>query len=234
VKTPGKATELRTTAGDVPLQEYHLSQGGHAWSILHTGAVLTFEDEQELLSEREARLPFGVALWPSSIALAHELIARGNDLRGRQVLELGAGTGLPGIVAASLGARVVQTDRQPAALHLGRLNAERNGLAAVIEHRVADWLEWTEPTRYDWIIGADILYSPAVHAALRRIFETSLAPDGRVLIADPFRPRSFPLLEELEAAAWTIRVGKWSVGEAGAESSVGVYELTRAADSPPR
>ena len=57
-------TVLHTTAGDVALHEYRATFGGHAYRILHTGAVLTFLDEQILLSERETRLPYGIALWP--------------------------------------------------------------------------------------------------------------------------------------------------------------------------
>lgn len=219
-------TELHTTAGDVPLHEYRATLGGQAYTILHTGAVLTFVDEQVLLSERETRLPYGLALWPSAIALAHEIAGRADEARGRHVLELGAGTGLPGIVAASLGARVVQTDRQQAALSLGRLNAERNGVTTV-EHRLADWAAWTDATRYDWIIGSDILYTPAMHPHLTGILESNLAPGGRVLLSDPFRRRSFPLLESLAASAWAITVGKWSVGEEGEQSPIAVYELTR-------
>jgi predicted nicotinamide N-methyase len=219
-------TELRTTAGDVPLHEYHVTLGGHAYTILHTGAVLTFLDEQILLSERETRLPYGVALWPSAIALAHEIAARTTDARDRRVLELGAGTGLPGIVAASLGAHVVQTDRQQAALSLCRLNAERNGVGTV-QHRLADWAAWTDTTLYDWIIGADILYAGAMHPHLTRIFASNLAPGGRVLLSDPFRRASLAFLESLEAAGWTITVDRWSVGEQTEPSPVGVYELTR-------
>jgi methyltransferase-like protein 23 len=224
-------TELPTTIGDLALQEYHATLGGRVWTILHTGAVLTRDDEQRLLFEREKRrLPYGVSLWPSSIALAHEIVARADEVRGRSVLELGAGTGLPGIIAASLGARVVETDRQQAALHLCRLNAERNGLASSIEHRLADWSTWTDAARYDWIIGSDILYAAAAHAHLRCIFESNLAPGGRILLADPFRRASLGLLEPLEAAGWTITLGKWSVGEDGAQHPVGIYELTRAGD----
>ena len=85
-------TELHTTAGDVPLHEYHGTFGELACRILHTGAVLTFLDEQILLSERETRLPYGLALWPSAIALAHEIVTRSDEVRGHRVLELGAGT----------------------------------------------------------------------------------------------------------------------------------------------
>ena len=209
----------------MPLHEYHVTLGGQAYTILHTGAVLTFLDEQILLSERETRLPYGVALWPSAIALAHEIAGRADEARGRHVLELGAGTGLPGIVAASLGAHVVQTDRQQAALSLCRLNAERNGVR-IVEHRLADWAAWTDTTRYDWIIGADILYAAAMHPHLTRIFESNLAPGGRVLLSDPFRRASFALLESLETAGWAIAASRWTVGEEGEESPVGVYELS--------
>jgi predicted nicotinamide N-methyase len=218
-------TELHTSAGNVALHEYRTTLGGQVWTILHTGAVLTEEDEQRLLQARE-RLPYGVSLWPASIALAHEIVARADQVRGRQVLELGAGTGLPGIIAASLGAHVVQTDRQQAALHLCRLNGERNGVAG-IEHRLADWTAWTDATRYDWIIASDILYAMAMHSHLRSIFESNVAPGGRILLSDPFRRASLLLLEPLEAEGWRITLAKWNVGEDGAQSPVGVYELSR-------
>ena len=219
-------TQLSTSAGDIPLQEYCASLAGHFYRVLHTGAVLTFTDEQILLSERETRLPYGIALWPASIALAHEIASRAAEFRGRRVLELGAGTGLPGIVAASLGARVVQTDRQPAALHLCRLNAERNGVRGA-EHRQVDWAAWTDEAHYDWIIGSDILYASAMHPHLTHIIEANLASGGRVLLSDPFRRASFALLESLEAAGWRVTVSKWGVGESDEPAAVGVYELSR-------
>src|SRR3954447_5122554 len=103
---------LPTSAGEFPLHEYRLRLDGREWTALHTDAVLTHANDESLLSVRENRLPYGVALWPSAIALAHEVATRVDAFRGRRVLELGAGTGLPGIVAASLGGQVVQTDRQ--------------------------------------------------------------------------------------------------------------------------
>ncbi|HEX9939456.1 MAG TPA: 50S ribosomal protein L11 methyltransferase, partial [Longimicrobium sp.] len=156
---------LSTTAGDLPLHESHLRLSDRDWSVLHTGLLLTFEDEQRFLSELRERVPYGVALWPSAIALAHEILARGGELKGKTVLELGAGTGLPGIVASSLGARVVQTDRQEVAMAICRRNGQRNG-AGEIEYRLVDWSEWTDTARYDWIIGADILYGETFHPSL--------------------------------------------------------------------
>lgn len=126
---------LRTTAGELSLEEYNLRLEGRAWRILHTGAILTHEDEKRFLDPKQPRLPYGIVLWPAAIALAHEIASR--PMSGLRVLELGAGTGLPGIVAASLGARVVQTDIQEVALFVCKKNAERNGVSAFVEHREA-------------------------------------------------------------------------------------------------
>jgi methyltransferase-like protein 23 len=216
---------LRTSIGERPLEEYHLRVGERAWTILHTGAVLTEEDEQRLLSE-EVRPPYGISLWPAAIALTHDIIARANEFRGRTVLELGAGTGLPGIVAASLGARVVQTDRHEVPMSVCQRNAQRNG-ATSIEHRLADWTLWDDTARYDWIIGADIIYSEKMHEHLRPIFASNLATGGRILLADPFRPISLRFLDALEHEGWRITVTKWAVGETSAPRAIGVFELTR-------
>ena len=219
---------LHTSAGEFPLHEYRLRSAGREWTILHTGAVLTLDDEARFFRELRDRLPYGVALWPAAIALAHDVAARADTIWGRRVLELGAGTGLPGIVAAALGGRVVQTDRHELALSVCQRNGERNGVQT-IEYRLADWTDWHDDERYAWILGSDILYGETLHPHLGRIFASNLAPGGRVLLADPFRGVSLRLLEALEANGWTISVSKWSVGEETAPRAIGLFEL-----EPPR
>jgi predicted nicotinamide N-methyase len=214
---------LSTTAGDLPLDEYRLSLGGHTWKILHTGAILSHEDEEQFLRGDQPRLPYGIALWPAAIALAHEIATR--SVRGLRVLELGAGTGLPGIVAATLGARVLQTDKNAAALAVCRMNAEYNGV--VLEQRAADWTAWSESDAYDFILGADILYADSLHPQLRRIFDTNLAPAGRLLLSDPLRSASIELLEAMSADGWNIAFNKWTVGILPPPRTIGVFELTR-------
>ncbi|HEY0195256.1 MAG TPA: methyltransferase domain-containing protein [Kofleriaceae bacterium] len=214
---------LRTTAGDFPLDEVQLTVDDRVWSILHTGAVISQADELAFLRGEDAtKRPYGIMLWPAAIALAHELGTRA--LAGARVLELGAGTGLPGIVAAARGARVVQTDRQSAAMHVARQNAARNGVTT-IDHRAADWTAWTDPERYDLIIGSDILYAGDLHAPLRRIFEANLAPGGTLLIADPYRDTSLRLLEAMEGDGWRVTLDKWTVGLVPPPRPVGVFAL---------
>ncbi len=221
----GDEDVLRTTAGDIALEEVEVSVQGRRWTLLHSGALVSSEAEAAFLrGEHATPRPYGLVLWPAAIALAHEVATRA--LTGTRVLELGAGTGLPGIVAASLGARVVQTDRQRLVMHVCQRNAERNGVTT-IEHRLADWTAWTEAERFELILGADILYATSLHPHLRHIFETNLVPGGTVLISDPLRATSLPLLEAMEADGWRVTMDKWTVGVTPPPRPVGVFALTR-------
>jgi predicted nicotinamide N-methyase len=216
---------LHTTAGDLPVEEVELAIGGRTWTIRHTGAVIDRDQELAFLrGEAATKRPYGIVLWPAAIALAHEVASRA--LAGARILELGAGTGLPGIVASASGARVVQTDRQKLALHVCKQNAERNG-ATTIDHRLADWTAWEDTERYDLILGSDILYAAPLHASLRHIFAMNLAAGGTVLLADPFRETSMELLEAMEADGWRVALDKWTVGVTPPPRPVGVFALTR-------
>lgn len=53
---------------------------------------------------------YGLFVWPSSIALAEYVWQQRSRFSGTSVVELGAGTSLPGLVAAKVGAEVTLTD----------------------------------------------------------------------------------------------------------------------------
>jgi methyltransferase-like protein 23 len=219
---------LRTSAGDFPLKEYHMRLSGQEWKILHVGSAISYEDEKDFLSGIAEHLPYGVTLWPAAIALAHDIASRAEAFAGRRVLELGSGAGLPGIVAASFGGQVIQTDRNEVVMSVCKRNGALNGIEK-IEHRLADWLMWDDTSQYDWVLGSDLLYGEEMHPYLRHIFETNLIPQGRVLLSDPFRAASMKLLETMEEDGWKITLAKWSVGKEEPLRPIAVYEL-----EPPR
>jgi len=73
----------------------------------------------------------------------------GQALRDRSFLELGAGSGLISLFAASKGARVTATDINPAAVDCLRVNETLNGLAMEVVH--SDLFDRVVPHRFDVI-----------------------------------------------------------------------------------
>lgn len=146
---------------------------------------------------------YGFLLWEAAVGLAHHAAEQIKQIQGKQVLELGAGVGLPGLVAQSLGALVHQTDYQADALALAQWNARQNGIAG-IETFLADWRTWRHPPRYDLILGADILYDATLHFYLEAIFRKNLLPGGQLWLSDPGRPQALDFAVQLEAHGWRI------------------------------
>ena len=98
-------------------------------------------------SSRRSRLGSEIEckVWPAAVILARWLWLHPWIVRGRRVLELGAGVGTAGLAAARAGARrVVLTDINGTALRLARDNATINGAQVAAAAHVAH-LDWGEP-----------------------------------------------------------------------------------------
>ncbi len=154
---------------------------------------------------RDDEPPYWVEVWPASLGMVWALArwSRATDwLRGRAVLDLGCGLGVPGLAAASLGARVTFLDREADALAF----ATWNGARVVDPAGSVQELEcgWDDPVRtaelngkIDVVLLADVSYHASGAAGLLATVERALAPDGIVLHADPSRPESIAFLERL-------------------------------------
>ncbi|XP_013885827.1 histone-arginine methyltransferase METTL23 isoform X2 [Austrofundulus limnaeus] len=132
--------------------------------------VFTFEDknteEKLVVSIPEVLDPqHGMHVWPSAVVLAQYLWTHRAELKGRTVLELGAGVGLPGVVAALCGAQVILSDSSdsPECLQNLRRSCRANGL-----HRVPVLgLTWGDVSpdlmalpELDVVLGSDVFYDP--------------------------------------------------------------------------
>jgi predicted nicotinamide N-methyase len=157
--------------------------------------------------------PYWSILWRSGVALAREL----DDFepRGRRVVELGCGLGLPSIAAARAGARVLATDIEQEPLELLRRNARENGVTvetALVEWATADALVSRGP--FDLVLAADVLYERSSVATLLSLLPR-LAPEA--LIAEPGRPAAEPFLEQARR--------RWEV-ETTTDGVVRIHRLT--------
>jgi predicted nicotinamide N-methyase len=135
-------------------------------------------------------MPYWAELWPAGIALARYLVAE-RDLRGKRVLELGCGLGLPSLAAAAGGAEVLATDWAGDALELLRANAESLGVE--LETLESDWRhadELVERGPWDLVLAADVLYEernvePLVTLLSRLATEALVGDPGRTYL-EPF------------------------------------------------
>jgi predicted nicotinamide N-methyase len=130
------------------------------------------------------QIPFWVFCWAAGAALASHLLAHPEEVRGRRVVDFGAGSGVAGIAAARAGAaRVVAVDEDPAALAAARANAAVNGVTLETASRVPD-------DGWDLLLAADVLYEGSTN--LERLLGWT-GPGRAILLAAPERPGVPPL-----------------------------------------
>lgn len=168
-------------------------------------------------------IPFWAVLWPAAIGMS-EYLWESVNFDGKRVLELGAGLGLVGIVAAAKGATLVQTDFISEALTLAQENAKANGIEN-ISYVLADWRKFVLAEQFDWIIGSDILYEPKLHPYLKSIFKTNLAQGGTIALADPGRDDAVRFVEELCQEGFKVETVVKEVFETGRKVRVSLYFL---------
>jgi predicted nicotinamide N-methyase len=163
-------------------------------------------DPEALLTEeafeREEFLPYWAELWPSAVELARALTAR--NLLGLRVVELGCGLGLPSIVAAIGGARVLAVDWSPAALEFARENASRSGVELeTLECSWGDPAPLLGRAPFDLALASDVLYERRDVQPLLDLLPR-LAPEA--LLAEPGRPAAAAFLAAADATEVTPRV----------------------------
>ncbi|KJS78324.2 MAG: methyltransferase [Pseudomonas sp. BICA1-14] len=152
------------------------------------------EETRRILEEP----PYWSFCWASGLVLARWLAERPEWVRGKRVLDFGAGSGVAAIAAAKAGAvEVVACDLDPLALAACQANAALNE----VELRYSQDF-FGEADRFDLIIVADVLYDRANLPLLDHF----LSRGREALVADS-RVRDFahPLyrrLDVLDACTW--------------------------------
>jgi predicted nicotinamide N-methyase len=121
-------------------------------------------------------IPCWAFAWAAGAMLARLVLDEPERVRGRDVVDFGAGSGIVGIAASMAGAhKVYAVDRDPDALSACRANAA----LASVDLIVTDTL----PEAYDVLCAADVLYA-SDNARLLTTFEA----EGRtLLLADAYR-----------------------------------------------
>ena len=133
-------------------------------------------------------------MWPSSRLLAHAIALQTNGLADYQlpsiencnVLEVGAGCGLGGLVAAKCGAAKVCLTEKIDLIDLLEQEVEVNKLQATVSVRELDWLhESIEQFDFqaDVVIAADVIYDQTLFQPLLSVLTKVLKPFKALIVA---------------------------------------------------
>jgi predicted nicotinamide N-methyase len=133
----------------------------------------------------EPPAPYWAFSWAGGLALARHVLALPQTVRGRRVLDLGAGSGLVAIAAALAGAgETVAAETNPYGLAAIGMNAAANGVTV---SAVGDDLLPGPPPAADLVLAADVFYDRELAARVMAFLDRCVAAGIEVLIGDPGR-----------------------------------------------
>ena len=170
--------------------------------------------------------PVWMITWPAAFGLAEYLLLN-QPASGMRALELGCGTGAPGIALALAGARVVSTDYDQLALAMARYNAKLNGCHS---HETC-FLDWYRPKltgRFDLVVGSEVVYFEKSFRPLLTVLKQYTAPQGNIILSDQWRPQVELFLKLCVEEGFTYRHYKQMVYLPDKNQPVRITILNRA------
>ncbi|CAL8069029.1 unnamed protein product [Orchesella dallaii] len=165
----------------------------------------------EVIVPERMQASYGLYVWPSAPILAWYLFENRHHLPGKRVLELGAGTALPGVVAALLGAQVTLSDsaKLPHCLEQCHRTATINGVGDKVKVIGLTWGLFLNSLtqlkgQVDLLLGSDCFYDPSV-------FEDLISTVAYILGHNP--KAKFLTTYQERSADWSIEhlLKKWGL-----------------------
>ena len=133
-----------------------------------------------------AQAPYWAYPWAGGIALARYVLDHPETVRGRSVLDVGAGAGLVAVAAALAGAsRVTAVERDANAVVEIELNAALNRVALGIRHE--DLGHRRELPDAQVILAGDVFYDARVARQNAAVLDVYRALGAHILVGDPGR-----------------------------------------------
>ncbi|KAG7587731.1 S-adenosyl-L-methionine-dependent methyltransferase [Arabidopsis suecica] len=154
---------------------------------------------------------YGLFVWPCSVILAEYVWQHRSRFRHSSILELGAGTSLPGLVAAKVGANVTLTDdaSKPEVLDNMRRVCELNKLNCNVMGLT--WGVWDAPIfdlQPNIILGADVLYDSSAFDDLFATVSFLLQSSPDAVFITTYHNRSGHHLIEFVMVKWGLKCVK--------------------------
>ena len=151
------------------------------------------------------------------------------EVQGQNILELGSGTGLAGLVSGRMGGKTIMTDYHPVVIENALKNIERNGLQDCIDCLELDW-RWFEEgnenelqtkenalLNHSWktIIAADCVFDLSHSRLVPKVAKhyLSKALESRFYVLLPhrlqFRKEILGFEENMAKEGWIMEYNQW-------------------------
>jgi predicted nicotinamide N-methyase len=172
---------------------------------LPEGFLLYLPDPEQVKPVYEASLekdpatafPFWAQIWPSALALSLFLKEEQGLIKGKELLELGAGIGLPSFAAADIASKVTISDHAPEAVALIKKNIQYLGLRNV-KALLLDWNHLPEEVVAEIVLLSDVNYAPGQFDALLTLIQKFTEQGSTIILATPQRITITPFAEVLQ------------------------------------
>ena len=156
------------------------------------GGYVSSEDENDGAKDDVSSQAFdidllGLDVWPAAVILCKYLSQNEDLVKGKKTIELGAGVGLPCLVAGKIGAQEAYiSDYDAKVVRHAHENAIECGLGHVCQGLLLDWTnECILPEHreaYDVILAADVMYISQIMPDFVRTIDALLDPEQGIVI----------------------------------------------------
>ncbi|XP_020300533.1 methyltransferase-like protein 23 isoform X1 [Pseudomyrmex gracilis] len=169
--------------------------------------------------------------WPCAPVLAWYLWEQRENLAGKRILEIGAGTSLPGILASKCGAVVTLSDSasQPKTLQHIKRCCELNGVTDRVRVVGITWGFFLSSLftlgQLDLIIGSDCFYEPEIFEDIVVIVAFLLERNPRAKFLCTYQERSADWSIEHLLNKWGLSCIHIALNDLDASSNIDVYDL---------
>jgi predicted nicotinamide N-methyase len=167
-----------------------------------------WQSTEEALAERNVPPPYWAFAWAGGQALARYLLDRPDRVRGKRVLDLGAGSGLTAIAARIAGAAdVLANDIDALAQAAMALNADANGVTLRLS--TDDLLAADDPAPHlisvDVLLIGDLFYEKPLAERVLAFADRAAGRGILALTGDPQRSY-FPIQRFVALEAYSVPV----------------------------
>ncbi|MGZ5248177.1 MAG: class I SAM-dependent methyltransferase [Flavitalea sp.] len=148
-------------------------------------------------SQQKPDFPFWTRLWPSSLGMVEFLTENTSLVKGKKILEIGAGLGLPSFYAAMLESEILVSDYLDEAVELLEINRIASGNPLIRAAKI-DWRELPENLNPEVLLLSDVNYEPEAFPFLLELINDFINRGVTIIISTPERMITASFLSMIE------------------------------------